>query len=111
MLAEKYADRSINLVCGSYFDEAFDENAYDCVISCETLHHFGEAEKLGLYGKIRAALKNGGCYIECDCMVESEEEELLLADSKRIRNENGVPDGGLYHLDTPFTVEHQKKLL
>lgn len=111
-LKRKHPDRNLTLVCGDYFTVPFGTDAYDCVVSFETMHHFPPQEKQKLYEKILAALHPGGCYIECDYMVDTPEEEAaLFAQSDRLRRENALKDGELYHIDTPCCIEHQLQLL
>lgn len=60
------------------------------------------------YSKILNALKEGGQYIECDYMLEKQEDEYLyFSENKRIRKEYGIKDGEFYHYDTPCTISNQ----
>jgi tRNA (cmo5U34)-methyltransferase len=107
-LAQKYPERNIRLICGNYFQVDLGEESYDTAISYETLHHFSHAEKVGLYTRIRKALKPCGLYIEADYMVtEQYKEDLLYAENARIRRELNIPPGEFYHFDTPCTVDNQ----
>lgn len=45
-LAQKHPDKSIHLICGSYFDVPFSSSTYDCAISFQTLHHFSHDMKI-----------------------------------------------------------------
>lgn len=111
-LQNKYSDKKLELICGDYFVVDFGENKFDCAISSETMHHFSHEKKIGLYSKICKALKEGACYIECDYVARSQEEEdALFAENARIRKENNVPDEEFFHFDTPCTVENQIKLM
>ena len=91
MLAElkrKFADKDVTLILGSYFDVPLDENAFDAAVSVESLHHFTKAEKIPLYKKLRAALKDQGYFILTDYFASSDEEEtalrkIMLARAKR----------------------------
>ena len=38
ILKEKFPDKKLNLIVGSYFDVPFKKNEYDCVVSVESLH-------------------------------------------------------------------------
>ncbi len=107
-LVEKFADKKINVICGNYFDVCFGAEKYDCAVSFETMHHFSHEAKIGLYEKIRKALKTGGIYIECDYMVvDQEEEDHWYAENERIRKELRIMDGEVYHYDTPCTIDNQ----
>ena len=107
-LKQKHADKDITLICGSYFDIDFGENAFDTAISYQTMHHFSRDEKVGLYRKIRKALQPHGLYIEADYMVtEQAIEDELRAENARIRRELNIPQTGFYHFDIPFTVDNQ----
>ncbi|MEY8355659.1 class I SAM-dependent methyltransferase [Lachnospiraceae bacterium 54-53] len=111
-LREKYPDKSLDLVCGSYFDVDFGTGEYDCAVSFQTMHHFSHQAKRELYQRILASLKNNGVYIECDYMVENQEEEdFYFSENARIRNEMKIPDEAFYHYDTPCTVDNQILLL
>jgi SAM-dependent methyltransferase len=111
-LIEKYPDRNITLINASYFDADFGAEAYDAAVSFQTLHHFTREEKLGLYLRLRNALKPGGLYIECDFMVDTQQEEdALFSENRRLRKELGIPDGAFYHVDTPCTVDNQRLTL
>lgn len=111
-LREKYPDRSLDLICGDYFVLPFGENSFDCAVSFETLHHFSEKKKSQLYKKLFSALKKDGIYIECDYMVDTQQEQdLWFGEYDRIKTQQGIKDEGYYHYDTPCTVENQIKML
>jgi len=110
-LSEKYGDKQITLICASYLGYDFGCEKYDCVVSLETMHHLTHAEKLALYANIHKALKPGGRYVEGDYMVETQaEEDRLFAECKKLRAGQSIPDGEVYHFDTPCTVDNQIKL-
>jgi len=107
-LKQKYLDKNIKLICGNYFNVDLGENTFDTAISFQTMHHFSHVEKVGLYTKIRKALKSNGSYIECDYMVtEQSVEDELYAENARLRREMNIPQGEFYHFDTPCTVDNQ----
>ena len=111
-LTAKYPDKSIKLICDSYFDVDFGNDVFDTAISCETLHHFSHGEKQELYERVLKSLAPNGRYIECDYMVtEQSEEDFCFAENERIRKEQGIAEGEFYHYDTPCTVANQIKLL
>ena len=110
-LGEKYKKRNINLICGDYFDVPF-AAGFDCAISFQTMHHFTKEKKTELYRKISSSLTDNGVYIECDYMVETEQEEAhWFAENERLRREQGLTDDELYHYDVPCTVENQINML
>ena len=110
-LGEKYSDKQIKLICGSYFDVAFG-NGYDSALSTYSFHHFSEEEKLVLYRKIFDALASDGLFVHGDYTVKtlSRQQELIAAND-RLRATNGIADGKFYHFDIPFTAETEIKLL
>lgn len=111
-LEQKHQGKSIHLICGSYFDVPFGSSTYECAISFQTLHHFSHNMKTRLYQKIHQALTPDGLYIECDYMVENQEEEdFYYAENIRIRKELGIPDADFYHYDTPCTISNQITML
>ena len=115
MLAEmerKFADKDITLICGSYFDVPLGEDVFDAAVSVESLHHFTKAEKIGLYTKLRTALKENGYFILTDYFALSEDEERMHRQNlNALKAEQGIDDNEFYHYDTPLTVEHEKEAL
>ena len=111
-LRRKYPEKRLTLIEGSYFDVPLDERRYDAAISVESLHHFTQAEKIPLYRKVRAALKEGGRFILTDYVAASEEEEAFFRQElARLKREQDLPDNAFYHYDTPLTVEHETQAL
>jgi len=111
LLRAKCQRKSIEIICGSYFDVDFG-SGFDFALSVESFHHFSAEQKRCLYSKIRAALKPGGLFILGDYTVKTQErQDDLLAESIRLRLENGVPDGEFYHIDIPFTADNERRLM
>lgn len=111
-LEQKYHDKNIRLICGSYFEVNFGANAFDAAISFQTMHHFPHDDKIKLYTRIQEALKPEGIYIECDYMVTDQAvEDELFALNARLRRERSIPDGEFYHFDTPCTIDNQIAML
>ena len=111
-LKEKLPDPGIRLIQGSYFDVPLGEGVYDAAVSVESLHHFPAEQKEALYRKLHAALKRYGCFVLTDYFAESEElEKEYFQNLKQLKEEQGLPDDGLFHYDTPLTVEHEIQLL
>lgn len=109
-LREKYADKNPELICGDYFTEHFGEH-FDCAVSFQTMHHFSKDKKKELYKKIHACLTDKGVYIECDYMVETQEEEdLWFSENTRLREAHGLDKNEYFHYDIPCTIENQIKL-
>ncbi len=112
VLREKFPDKSMTLILGSYFDVPFDENSYDAAVSVESLHHFTKEEKTTLYKKLRKSLKPGGCFILTDYFALSEkEEQSFRTELLRLKKEQNITDEAYYHYDTPLTVPHEKEAL
>ena len=110
-LKGKYTDKAINLITGDYFTVDFGIG-FDCAVSFQTMHHFTKDKKSSLYRRIYEALVKDGLYIECDYMVETQEEENhWFTELERIRKEVGIDENEYFHYDTPCTVENQIKLL
>jgi len=112
-LSEKFPDRNLHLVNGSYFDVEFGCRAFDVVLSVMSLHHFTHEEKLGLYRRVLRSLRPGGVYIEADYMISSNDwrlEEFFFSERERLRSEQGMADE-FCHCDVPCTVDNQKRLL
>ena len=110
-LGEKFPDRDMRLICGSYFDVPFGEG-FDGAVSVESLHHFTKEEKIPLYRKLRAALKEGRVFILTDYFSLSDaQEQHHRAELARLKAEQGITDDAFYHYDTPLTVEHETEAL
>ena len=116
MLAEvlrKFADRTgqIELIEGSCLDVRFGDGQYDYVVSRLTMHHFAPATKLGLYRRIREALKPGGRYIEGDQSASPEFERRVLRWYEAYVAK--LPDGdrGRWNFDVTLSVDTQRRLL
>ena len=111
-LRAKFPDKSLTLICGSYFDVPFEESAFDAAVSVESLHHFTKEEKIPLYTNVRKALKPGGFFILTDYFALSgDEEQFHREELLRLKKEQSIADGEFYHYDTPLTVEHEKEAL
>ena len=111
-LKEKFPDKNITLIQGSYFDVPFDRNIYDAAVSVESLHHFTKDEKVPLYRKLYKALKPDGYFILTDYFAPSEDEEIFYRNElNRLKTEQGIADDEFYHYDTPLTVEHEIQAL
>lgn len=107
-LKEKYSNKKLNLVCGDYFLVDFGKNVFDCATSMETMHHFTKENKIGLYKKIFDSLKENGVYVECDYMLEKQEDEdALFAEYEKLKEENNIKTDDFFHFDTPLTVANQ----
>lgn len=112
-LQDKFSDKDLTLLHGSYLDVDFGVNRYDYALSTYSLHHFSEAEKIKLYQRIYASLHDEGFFVEVegDYTCKTKEQQLAyIAENDRLRQENGIADG-LYHYDMPFTADTQMRLL
>ena len=112
VLRNKFTDKNIKLIKGSYFDVPFGEKIFDAAVSVESLHHFTKEEKLPLYKKLSASLKKGGYFVLTDYFCQSDEEEALYRHTcLELKNQQGISDNELYHYDTPLTVSHETEAL
>ena len=69
-------------------------------------------EKIPLYTRLCAALKDGGYFILTDYFaLSNEEEQLHRATLQELKAEQGICDEEFYHYDTPLTVAHETKAL
>ena len=111
-LKNKFPEKDLTLICGSYFDIPFDENTFDAAVSVESLHHFTKEEKIPLYTKLFKALKDGGYFILTDYFALTDEDEQAFRNELlRLKKEQGIDDNEFYHYDTPLTVEHETEAL
>ena len=77
-LRDKFPEKKMTLVMGSYFDVPLGEGIFDAAVSVESLHHFTKEEKIPLYAKIRRALKTGGYFIITDYFAGSEDRKSVV---------------------------------
>lgn len=111
-LQEKFPDRELTLICGSYFEVPLEENRFHAAVSVESLHHFTQAQKLGLYKKLYASLKPGGYFVLTDYFARDDENEAFWrSELARLKQENGIADDEFYHYDTPLTLAHETEAL
>lgn len=111
-LRRKHSGRNLTLICGDYFQVELGRECFDCAISFETMHHFPRGPKTALYRRICEALVPGGCYIECDYMVDTQaEEDHWFAENDRLRKESGITDDSYCHYDTPHTIANGTAML
>ena len=111
-LRQKFDTANLTLICGSYFDVPLGEQQFDAAVSVESLHHFTQEEKIPLYAKLHAALKDGGYFILTDYFASSDAEESLHRQTLlSLKAEQGITDDAFYHYDTPLTVEHEMEAL
>lgn len=111
-LRNKFPEKDLNLICGSYFDVTFEENTFDAAVSVESLHHFTKEEKIPLYTKLHSALKDSGYFILTDYFALSDKDEKTFRNELlRLKKEQGIDDNEFYHYDTPLTVAHETEAL
>ena len=111
-LARKHAGKRLTLLCADYFACDFGESRFDAAVSFETLHHWPAARKTKLFGKLRRALKPGGCYLQCDYVATSRAmEDAAMAECARRRARDGVPEDAFVHFDMPLTLAHEMQCL
>ena len=110
-LKEKFPEKPLRLICGSYFEVEFSEG-YDAAVSVESLHHFPAAQKAAFYRRLYEALSDRGYLILTDYFAASEDlEKAGFAALEEKKREEGIRDEALYHYDTPLTAEHEMRLL
>ena len=111
LLRKKHAGRNVTLIQGDYFAVPLANAHFDAAVAVQTMHHFRDAEKIRLYRRILDALKPGGLYVETDYIARDEaEEQEMLREADQLLAENGGAKE-LFHIDIPFTVDHQLRLL
>ena len=111
-LKNKFPERDLTLICGSYFDVPFYKNTFDAAVSVESLHHFTKEEKIPLYTKLCKSLKYNGYFILTDYFALNDEDEKAFRNELlRLKKKQGIDDNEFYHYDTPLTVEHETEAL
>lgn len=112
VLKERFKDKKLTVIEGSYFDVPLGKGVYDAAVSVESLHHFTREEKIPLYTKVQQALKDGAYFLITDYFAPgNEEEKAMRAEYERLKKEQGLKDGEFYHYDTPLTVTHEMQAL
>lgn len=107
-LRNKFPEKDITLIAGSYFDVPFGKSVFDAAVPLESLHHFTKEEKIPLYASLHAALKTSGYFILTDYFSLSDTEELMHRRNLiAAKAEQGIDDAEFYHYDTPLTVAHE----
>lgn len=102
----------VRIIQADYFSYDFGTSVYDMAVSFESLHHFKQDKKLGLYQRIYEALKEGGTFLEADYIACCEEEETLLMElCDSMRKKENIPEEVFVHFDTPLTWEHERQAL
>ncbi|MBD5520215.1 MAG: class I SAM-dependent methyltransferase [Lachnospiraceae bacterium] len=112
VVKNKFYDKKLTTICGSYFDIPLGEECYDAIVSVESLHHFTKEQKSSLYKKVFQALKQGGYLILTDYFAETDELECFYRQELlRLKSEQGICDDEFYHYDTPLTKAHELQAL
>lgn len=111
-LAQKFPDKKLKLIHGSYFETPFGHERYDAAVSVESLHHFPAELKRSLYRRLHDALKPGGYFILTDYFAESDSlEKEYFENLEKLKREQNITDRAFYHYDTPLTVDHETEIL
>lgn len=111
-LREKFRDKALTLILGSYFKEDLGCERFDAAVSVESLHHFTLEEKRSLYTRLHTALKEDGYFILTDYFAHEDAfEEFCRTELNRLKAEQGISDNEFYHYDTPLTLEHEGEAL
>lgn len=111
-LQQKFPDKKLTLIQGSYFDIPLGESRFDAAVSVESLHHFTQEEKTSLYRNLHTALAAGGYFLLTDYFAHEDAfEDYYRAELLRLKAEQGISDTEFYHYDTPLTVEHETEAL
>ena len=111
-LGKKFADKDITTIVGSYFYVPLGKDVFDTAVSVESLLHFTKEEKIPLYTKLHAALKENGYFILTDYFSLSDDEEKMHRQNLiALKAEQGICDNEFYHYDTPLTVKHETEAL
>lgn len=112
VLAKKFPEKKLHLICASYFEEPLEKDTFDGAVSVESLHHFTKEQKIPLYRKLQESLKEGASFILTDYFADHQErEDYFQRELIRLKKEQGIEDDAFYHYDTPLTVENETDAL
>lgn len=101
---------TLEAICASALEYDFGKEKYDMALSCYTLHHFNEEQRLILSEKASQSLKVGGVFVNGDIYVEnSERENTLLKEANCTYTAENLPFASL-HIDVPFTIGHETEI-
>jgi len=98
---------SLHLIRESFLELDLGQSVYDAVISSMALHHWVPDVKRALYGRIRAALRRGGTFVNADYVASQGESMERLAAFRA----SSMDDTHERHIDLPLTIEHEQELL
>ena len=111
-LRGKFSGKDLTLMQGSYFEVPLGKEVFDAAVSVESLHHFTKEEKLGLYRRLHAALKEGGRFVLTDYFADTDDQEQhFRQELLRLKAEQGLGDDVFYHYDTPLTWLREMEIL
>jgi len=79
ILKERFSHENINAICQDYFERDYEKEAYDCVVSIMSLHHFLPEQKEWLYRKIYETLVAKGTFVYGDLFARNFKEERQQA--------------------------------
>lgn len=103
-LRGKFSGKDLTLMQGSYFEVPLGKEVFDAAVSVGSLHHFTKEEKIGLYRRLHAALKEGGRFVLTDHFADTDDQEQhFRQELLRLKAEQGLGDDVFYHYDTPLT--------
>lgn len=112
VLEKKHGAKKLTLVRASYFEYDFGTGVYDAAVSVMSLHHFTKEQKLPLYEKLRAALREDAPFVLTDYFAPDDAfEAQRFAELEERKILSGIKDGGSYHFDTPLTAAHETEAL
>lgn len=107
---EKFPGKDLRLIQGDYRILDLGNACYDAVVSFQSLHHFNHPQKLEVYQRLFKALRPGGRLLQCDYMVETEQEEAYWMQEYH-RLLQGQKEDILFHYDIPFSIGHEQAVL
>ncbi|MCL1831209.1 MAG: GNAT family N-acetyltransferase [Oscillospiraceae bacterium] len=108
---EKFLDKSMELICGSYLELEF-EGPFDVILSTYSFHHFSKATKAQLYSKLMGLLQEDGVLLIGDYTASDEAtESAMQQESIGYSQEYDLSQNNHYHIDIPFTAATETELL
>lgn len=106
-----YPEMNLQAICMSVLDFDFGKNKFDIILTCYTLHHFNEEQKVKLYSAIHGSLKSGGVFINGDTIAQSTKEQVTrMKEANTIYRQQNALFSSL-HIDVPLTKENEVALL
>ncbi|MCK9378762.1 MAG: class I SAM-dependent methyltransferase [Candidatus Moranbacteria bacterium] len=84
--ASKYQNKKLKIINSDIKNYLLIKNKFSAIVSSLTIHHFEDAEKIGLFKKIYRSLKSDGVFINFDMIKPETKKDFLQARRNLFQN-------------------------